>query len=170
MGSEKDLIEKIQTVPLVLKQSDIDALTEMHRLKPRKFIGMVKSVLVQCEKKGDYSAFLELTRYLTRTITDISPFLSQAVNRMFLSWYKKKDLVSIAEWSFLLEECGNEACMLMLDEIVKNPNVGKFVKSQDQYKFKKALYVLKQKLEGRDVTIKVDMDIKDPDLEWRDNV
>ncbi len=153
-----------------MRIEDFQELKRFYSCENKSFMKIMDKAIGEFKKKEDIEKILFLLLYLKDEIKDISPFLSNNINRIFSLMIKNNYFKQIAQYSDILEACANIKVLELLNEFTKSRNMGKFLTNVEIYKLKKLVFDLSNKYKKDDVAYQIEIALENQDSEWLENI
>lgn len=171
MEISEETIQKMHRNPTEMSQQDFLELKKMFQVQNKRFIDLLKKILAEIKNKEQLPAFFFLMEHLKDEMTDISPFLSHHLNRLFRMMLDFRYYKKIAGLDFLLLQCGNLTTLRLLKQLIVARDIEKFITGLEIYKLKKVIFELSGKFDKKDeITYKIQMEIAAEDTRWLENM
>ncbi|MCX7821501.1 MAG: hypothetical protein N2258_07505 [Brevinematales bacterium] len=150
-----------------LNLEEIINLKNLFKKDSKAFIKEIKEYLFYLRKDKDIKHFSNLIENLNEEITDIAPFISENLNYMFSLMIKKHYYREIVKYMGIIEKSVNFETMELLKNMIKVPNIMKYIQNIDIYRIKKLIFETSTKKKNRDnIFMKSSLEIESPELEW----
>lgn len=166
MELSPELMRKIDSNILELDMSDFQELKRFYMHNNKAFIQLINKIISKYNKREDLDGFLHLVDYLSVEIEDIAPFLSKAINKIFILMLKNNYYKQIAQYSNIVGACASIRVLELLNNFVKGKAANKFLTSVETYKIKKLVYELLTKYKNEDVAHRIQLELEKEDLGW----
>ncbi len=151
-----------------LNVEDFFNLKSLYKKDSKDFIEKVKEYLKIINKERDIKNFSFFVENLFEEILDISPFISEYLNNMFILIIKKNYYSELVKLIPIMEKCVNHDTLQVIEEMLKKPNIVKFIQNVDIYKLKRIIFETSKVKKNKDnIFIKSTLEIELPELEWR---
>jgi len=152
-----------------LSLEKIEELKNIFKKDSRLFIQNINKNLSFIKAKEDIEDFCLFVENLKEEIEDVSPFLSEQINRIFCLMIKKHFYKEVANYISLIEKCVNFETITLLKAMITNKNIEKFITTLDIYRIKKLIFeVSKKKKNTENIFLKIKLEPEQPILEWLD--
>ena len=162
--------ERLKNSQIELNQDEIKEIKKIYQYHAKKFIQIINNINSKIKSISETKQFFFLLDTFKDEIVDVSPFLSKFINRIFNIIYKNNQYKTIAQYSYILEYCGNVKMIDILNDIIKNKSINKFLDTMEIYKIKKTIHELTNRFNKKDITIEIETNIDNPDLQWIDRI
>ena len=129
--------ERLKNSQIELNQDEIKEIKKIYQYHAKKFIQIINNINSKIKSISETKQFFFLLDTFKDEIVDVSPFLSKFINRIFNIIYKNNQYKTIAQYSYILEYCGNVKMIDILNDIIKNKSINKFLDTMEIYKIKK---------------------------------
>jgi len=170
MNLSPEVMKKIEGNIQELDISDFQELKRFYIHNNKGFIQMINRMVSKYNQKEDIDSFLYLLDYLSVEIEDVAPFLSKAINKIFILMIKNNYYKQIAQYSNILGACANIKVLELLNNFVKGKQASKFLTSVETYKIKKLVYELLSKYKKEDIAHKILLEPEKEDLNWIEQI
>ncbi len=148
---------------------DIANLRNIYKKDTITFIKTINKKLSLIKTGRDFKSFCILADSLLGELSDISPFISDVVNKIFCLMIKNHLYREVVKYISIIEKCVNYETLNLLKEMISNKKVEKFITTIDVYNVKKLIFnVFQKKKENDNVLIKAHLELEMPELEWID--
>jgi hypothetical protein len=153
--------------PAELLAEQIEEIRSYARFHPTRFISFVKHFLKSVRKPADVEHFSFLLERFPKQMAEVAPFMKHQINRVFFTLERLRFYREIAKSAWILEECGDVRMLELMSDLLQRPQVIRYLKSVDVYRYKRAHYLLSQRFDGKgDVAESIDLPLEKPDLRW----
>jgi hypothetical protein len=164
------LLNQISQNVLALTPEDFQEVKHYYTIENKNFIKLMDSVISEYKKKENIQEFLFLMEYLHSEIKDISPFITNSINKVFILMIKNNCYKQIARYCDVLEVCANIKVLDLLNVFTKSQRMGKFLTNVEIYKFKKLVFDLSKKYNKSDIAYQIEVELEGQDTEWLENI
>jgi hypothetical protein len=153
--------------PAELGEEQIQEIRRYARFHPTRFISHVKHFLKLVHKPSDVENFSFLLERFPAEMAEVAPFVKRQMNRVFFILEKLRFYREIANSAWILEECGDIRMLEFVSDLLQRPQVIRYLRTLDVYRYKRAQYHLSRRFAGKvDVVESIELPLEKPDLRW----
>ena len=148
---------------------EVTNLKSVFKKDMKQFTKLVSSFLEKVKTKNDIENFCLLAESLSDELHELAPFIAEFLNPVFQFMIKSHYYREVAKYISLISNCANYKTIEMLKEMIDKKDISKFIASVDMYKIKKLIFDVSQKKKtNENISLKLELEINEPELSWID--
>ncbi len=164
------LLNELSQNVMNLTIEDFQEMKHYYSTENKNFIKLIDRIVGEYKKKENIPEFLYLMEFLHSEIKDISPFISNNINKVFVLMIKNNHYKQIAQYCDVLDVCANIKVLDLLNVFTRGQKMGKFLTNVEIYKLKKLVFDLSNKYKRNDIAYQIEIDLEKQDSEWLENI